>query len=88
MEKFRIPDNYEYKFVTAKGKDGENSMCIEIAIENCKEFSDWLTDFSQLNNVCYRKERGNKSRQNKLELLFICHHGKMGQKGIKTTDTK
>lgn len=82
----QLPDGYEFAYVPAKGKD--NKMCIEIVLKTRIEFNLWLAAFSQKNNVIWRKKRGDKKFKDRLEIFLACHHAKMRQKGLKTTDTK
>ena len=87
-----LPAGYEITWVPAQGKDKESKICFELLIKSRIEFDQWLADFSQKNNVIWRKLAGDKKRKGKkketLEVSLACHHAKMGQTGKKTTSTK
>ena len=88
MEEFKLSDTQDFSRVQAKRNEAENSICIKIAIKSIGEFIERLNKLSQMNNVSWRTNRGNRQTKNKVDLYYVCHHDKLGQKAIKTTNTK
>ena len=93
MEDTDLPAGYELTRVPSKGKGGkENYICYELIIKSRVDFDQWLTDLSHKNNVQWRKQFGDRIRKGKtlkkLEVNLVCHHANLGQKGVRTTNTK
>lgn len=83
-----LPDGYNFIHVPQSGEEKDHKLCIDISIESQEELNKWISEMAEKNNVTWRKARGDRERRGKLEVTRLCHHAKMGQKGVKTTDTK
>ena len=83
-----LPAGYGLTRVPLKGRDKRNKICSEFLIKSRIEFDKWLADLSEINNLFWRKQHGEKKRKGKLEVDLVCHHANMRQKGVRTTNTK
>ena len=80
-----LPDGFDFVLVPETAPD---ELCLDVSIGSKNEFTQWLSEFSQKNNVAWRKARGDTKYRHKVVIDLVCNHASTGQKGVKVTDTK